>query len=80
MTEDDDLNECRRCLDHFANSYYCTNLLDPTNSGACCPFPENVSADLRNQIEPFCIDSPQFGQQCSHRLEASAIATEKAID
>lgn len=27
----------------------------------------------------FCIDAVQYGQQCSHQLEASAIGTEKSV-
>lgn len=31
-------NQCRRCLDHFSNSYYCATTAEPV--GACCPFPK----------------------------------------
>ena len=30
------MNQCRRCLDHFNNSYYCASTI---NQGTCCPFP-----------------------------------------
>ena len=30
--------ECRRCLDHFQNGYFCAS--DLNELGACCPFPE----------------------------------------
>ena len=67
-------NQCRRCLDHFNNSYYCATTAEPV--GACCPFPKE-GASLPKQINPVCIHSAQLGQTCSHRLEADAIGTSR---
>ena len=29
---------CRKCLDHFWNTYYCSSTVQ--TKGACCPFPK----------------------------------------
>ena len=47
-------NECRRCLDHFTNSYFCASKINP--KGACCPFPEH-DIGLNKLIVPICLDS-----------------------
>ena len=69
--------ECRRCVDHFYNSYYCTSAF--SNTGTCCPYPTEKEG-LPDSIDTRCLHSIQLGQTCSHKLEAAAIGTSLAID
>ena len=51
-------DECRRCLDHFRNSYYCSS--DIELLGSCCPFPTRNS-NIFEQVSPLCVQSEQLG-------------------
>ena len=66
--------ECRRCLDHFSNSYYCADQ-DSEQFGACCPLPDSATA-LDKITDPMCLHTDQLGQTCSHRVQAEVIGTE----
>ena len=76
--------ECRRCQDHFNNSYYCLNTFVP-EGGTCCPFPivdpnDPVPVpDLIAQIDTKCVETIQLNQRCSHDLHATAVGTPEAL-
>ena len=76
--------ECRRCQDHFNNSYYCLNTFVP-EGGTCCPFPivdpndPEPVPDLIAQIDTKCVETIQLNQKCSHDLHATAVGTPEAV-